>query len=125
MIFLTGMMRDSFRGPLEYTCSEVELSNDEVQNKKSKTVKASSVQKDKIYQCDNCENSYSSVLGLCGHLQKKQGITNVKGLIYFLSALFSQVTVFMTVLQLGFQKGRVLEQKGHIAKTNKSCRMTA
>ena len=45
-------------------CSEVELSDDEVQNKKSKTVKASSVQKDKIYQCDNCENSYSSVAGL-------------------------------------------------------------
>ena len=61
-----------------------------MQNKKSKTVKASSVQKDKIYQCDNCENSYSSVSGLRGHLQKKHGITNVKGLIYFLSALFSQ-----------------------------------
>ena len=73
----------------EYTCSEVELSDDEVQNKKSKTVKASSVQKDKIYQCDNCENSYSSVSGLRGHLQKKHGITNVKGLIYFLLALLS------------------------------------
>ena len=70
-----------------YTCSEVELSDDEVQNKKSKTVKASSVQKYKIYQCDNCENYYSSVSGLRGHLQGKHGITNVKGLINFLSAL--------------------------------------
>ena len=55
----------------EYMCPEVELSDDEVQHKKSKTVKASFVQKDKIYQCDNCENSYSSVSGLHGHLQKK------------------------------------------------------
>ena len=62
-----------------------------MQNKKSKTLKAPSVQKDKIYmyQCDNCENSYSSVSGLRGHLQKKHGITNVEGLIYFLLALLS------------------------------------
>ena len=65
-----------------------------MQNKKSKTVKAFSVQKDKIYQCDNCKNSYSSVSGLHGHLQKKHGITNVKGLITF--QLYSHnVTVFM------------------------------
>ena len=74
---------------LDWDDDGLELSDDEVQNKKSKTVKASSVQKDKIYQCDNCENSYSSVSGLCGHLQKKHGITNVKGLIYFLLALLS------------------------------------
>ena len=65
-----------------------------MQNKKSKTVKASSVQKDKIYQCDNCENSYSSVSGLRGHLQKKHGITNVKGLIYFLSALSQRHCIY-------------------------------
>ena len=47
-----GLDLGAFLG--EYTCSEVDLSDDEVQNKKSKTVKASSVQKDKIYQCDNC-----------------------------------------------------------------------
>ena len=67
----------------DYTCSEVELSDDEVVNKKSKTVKARVV-KDKIYQCDSCDNSYCTISGLRGHLQKKHGITSVKGRFRFL-----------------------------------------
>ena len=60
----------------EYTCSEIEITDDEVQSKRSKKT----VQKEKIYHCDNCDNSYSSVSGLRGHLLKKHGVSNVKGL---------------------------------------------
>lgn len=71
---------DSLLG--EYTCSELEISDDdEHMTKKSKPEKASA-SVIKTYKCSDCDNSYASISGLRGHLRKKHGITNVKGMLF-------------------------------------------
>ena len=86
---------DSLLG--EYTCSEIELTDDdEPSKKKQKTKNAKSENmsenvsaKAKTYRCSECQNSYASISGLRGHLRNKHGITNVKGTntIFFFSFL--------------------------------------
>ena len=60
----------------EYTCSEVELSDDETVDS---TTDQPSATCSKTYKCSECPKTYSSISGLRGHLNKKLGILNVKG----------------------------------------------
>ena len=96
---------DSLLG--DYTCSEIELTDDdepstkktESKKKKKKKVKSDNSEnsaKAKTYNCSECTNSYASISGLRGHLRKKHGITNAKGkeaiqyfdLVYFIVRFF-------------------------------------
>ena len=65
----------------EYTCSELEVSDDETVEVQKKQPQTSP---EKTYQCSECTHTYSSISGLRGHLNKKHGIRNVKGNITFL-----------------------------------------
>ena len=58
----------------EYTCIEVELSDDETVHS---TTGQPSVTCSKTYKCSECPKTYSSISGLRGHLNKKHGILNV------------------------------------------------
>ena len=63
----------------DYTCSEVELSDDETvySTKEQPPLSVNSVLK--TYKCSECPKTYSSISGLRGHLNKKHAILNVKG----------------------------------------------
>ena len=58
----------------EYTCIEVELSDDETVHS---TTEQPSATCSKTYKCSECPKTYSSISGLRGHLNKKHGILNV------------------------------------------------
>ena len=58
----------------EYTCIEVELSDDETVHS---TTGQPSATCSKTYKCSECPKTYSSISGLRGHLNKKHGILNV------------------------------------------------
>ena len=86
----------------DYTCSEIELTDDDepsTKNRKQKKVKSDNSENSaraKTYNCSECTNSYASISGLRGHLRKKHGITNAKGkeaiqyfdLVYFIVRFF-------------------------------------
>ena len=63
----------------EYTNSEfeVELSEEEMVTKSSKKQKTDNTEKQ--YKCSECDSFYSSVSGIRGHVQKKHGISRVRG----------------------------------------------
>ena len=88
----------------DYTCSEIELTDDDEPStkkqkakKKVKSDNSENSAKAKTYNCSECTNSYASISGLRGHLRKKHGITNAKGkeaiqyfdLVYFIVRFFS------------------------------------
>ena len=58
----------------EYTCIEVELSNDETVHS---TTGQPSATCSKTYKCSECPKTYSSISGLRDHLNKKHGLLNV------------------------------------------------
>ena len=58
----------------EYTCSEVDLSDDETVHS---TIDQPSATCSKMYKCSECPKTYSSISVLRGHLNKKHGILNV------------------------------------------------
>ena len=71
---------DSLLG--DYTCSEIELTDDDeplTKKKQKKTESKKKVKSDnsensakaKTYNCSECTNSYASISGLRGHLRKK------------------------------------------------------
>ena len=70
----------------EYTNSEfeIDLSDEEVvtadRNKVTTSGKKRKTENtDKQFKCSECDTFYSSVTGIRGHVQKKHGITRVRG----------------------------------------------
>ena len=68
---------DSLLG--DYTCSEIDLTDDDEPSTKKQKAKKKKVKSDnsensakaKTYNCSECTNSYASISGLRGHLRKK------------------------------------------------------
>ena len=65
----------------EYTCSEseVELSEEDIAPAPKRTKNLTKCDTEKTYKCSDCQNQYSSISGLRGHLRNKHGILNIKG----------------------------------------------
>ena len=65
----------------DYTHDELQSSSDDEVKcaPKVKVVKSKAKVSNKIYKCDVCDKSYSSISGIRGHMRAKHGVQNVKG----------------------------------------------
>ncbi|CAC5372379.1 unnamed protein product [Mytilus coruscus] len=71
----------------EYTASDVESEDDYVPAaktaktpKEASTASACKSEREAIYQCPECDNTYSSVSGFRGHLRTKHSLSKIKGM---------------------------------------------